>query len=100
MIQAARLAFGFSGIKDEDEAQRMDEVTPAAQTKVSPVPADAQKSAKLRAALGIEEAVEVPEQTFAPGGEQAPAPETAPSAPQDAQEAPPPKFTEDLPFTA
>lgn len=92
MIQAARLAFGFSGIKDEDEAQRMDEVTPAAPTKVSPIPADAPKSAKLRAALGIEEAVEVPEPTFAP--------ETAPAAPQNAPEAPPAHFSEDLPFTA
>ena len=97
MIQAARLAFGFSGIKDEDEAQRMDEVTAPAQ-KVATVPSDAPKSSRLRAALGIEEAVEVapasapaPEPVFAPGGEEV-APEKAPSAPQDAQEAPPPKL--------
>ena len=77
MIQAARIAFGFSGIKDEDEAQRMDEVTPAAPTKVSTVPAPAPSAngSKLRAALGIEEAVEV-------------APETPAAAPENAQEAP------------
>ena len=72
MIQAARLAFGFSGIKDEDEAQRMDEVTAPA---VTPAPAPSANGSKLRAALGIEEAVEV-------------APETPATAPESAQDAP------------
>jgi phage recombination protein Bet len=76
MIQAARIAFGFSGIKDEDEAQRMDEVTAP--------PAPTAKPSKLRDALGIPPETPIEEATFAPGGE--PAHEKAPSAPQNAQE--------------
>lgn len=72
MIQAARIAFGFSGIKDEDEAQRMDEATAPA---VPPATAPTANGSRLRAALGIEEAVEV-------------APEKPATAPQNAQEAP------------
>ena len=71
MIQAARLAFGFSGIVDEDEAVRIDEATAPA-----PAPApSAPKGSRLRAALNIEDAEPVP-------------PETPASAPQNAQEAP------------
>ena len=73
----------------------------------TPAPVAKKRASKLRAALSIpEEAVEVapaaapaPEPVFAPGGDEV-APEKAPGAPQDAQEAPPAKFTEDLPFTA
>ena len=91
MIQAARLAFGFSGIKDEDEAQRMDEVTappaPAAKTPAKP--------SKLRDALGIPADTPIEEATFAPGGD--PAPANADSAPVEAQEAAPPPVREEIP---
>ena len=91
MIQAARLAFGFSGIKDEDEAQRMDEVT----APPAPTAKPAAKPSKLRDALGIPPETPIEEATFAPGGD--PAPENAPSAPQNAQEAAPPPVREEIP---
>ena len=53
-IQAARYAFGFSGIYDEDEATRIVDVTPAPQT-VQPAPAAPVapgKSSRLSAIIG------------------------------------------------
>lgn len=63
MIQAARLAFGFSGIVDEDEAQRRDEAAAAAATPAQSVPPVARPSSRLRAALDLppEDAVPVDE---------------------------------------
>ena len=91
MIQAARLAFGFSGIKDEDEAQRMDEVT----APPAPTAKPAAKPSKLRDALGIPPETPIEEATFAPGGD--PAPANAVSAAGDAQEAAPPPVNEEIP---
>ena len=82
MIQAARIAFGFSGIKDEDEAQRMDEATAPA---VPPATAPTGNGSRLRAALGIEEAVEVAPETPATAPENA---QNAPAAPETGKDAP------------
>jgi len=58
LIQGARVAFGFAGIYDEDEAHRIIET--AAQPTATPVTQDkSELSAKLRA-IGQEQAVIVP----------------------------------------
>lgn len=82
MIQAARLAFGFSGIVDEDEAQRRDEAAAAAATP--PPPQVAKPSSRLRAALDLppEDAVPVDEP---PAKDAAP---EAPPAPADGDSLP------------
>lgn len=53
-IQAARYAFGFSGIYDEDEAQRFVDVTPAPQREAAP--REAGKSSRLSAVVGAQQA--------------------------------------------
>ena len=56
-IQAARYAFGFSGIYDEDEAARMIDVTPAPAPKET-APREAGKSSRLASIVGTAETVE------------------------------------------
>jgi type IV secretory pathway VirB10-like protein len=84
-IQAARMAFGFAGIYDEDEARRIVE----AQT-IEAETAEPPKSAKsgLRSALGITD-----EQTPAPTPKKAP--EAAPDAPEAIPEE---MYSDDLPL--
>ncbi len=53
-IQAARYAFGFSGIYDEDEAQRFVDVTPAQPREAAP--REAGKSSRLSAIVGAQQA--------------------------------------------
>jgi hypothetical protein len=71
--------------------------TPSAPAPIRAVPADEARPKKsaLRDALGIPADAPVEEATFAPGGD--PAPENAPSAPQNAQEAAPPPVREEIP---
>ena len=71
--------------------------TPSAPAPILPVPADEArpKSSKLRDALGIPADAPVEEATFATGGD--PAPENAPSAPQNSQEAASDLKSEEIP---
>jgi phage recombination protein Bet len=87
MIQAARLAFGFTGITDEDEARAIVESPVAAAPAPVAVQPDAPKASKLRAALGIKPDAEPEdaEPVFAPGGE---TPATAPETRENAPDAP------------
>lgn len=64
-IQAARYAFGFSGIYDEDEAQRFVDVTPAPQAKEAPQ-REPGKSSRLSAIVGSQQPVETVEATEMP----------------------------------
>lgn len=57
LIQAARIAFGFTGIHDQDEAERIVE---AEYHDVTPPQGDS-KTDKIKSQLGIAEAVDVPE---------------------------------------
>ena len=68
MIQAARYAFGFSGIYDEDEGAKiaeMKDVTPAAKTLTPPPPPPAVASEPTSTIEGDEQAV-------APDGDEEP----------------------------
>lgn len=67
-IQAARYAFGFSGIVDEDEAARMIDVTPAP-APAQAAPREAGKSSRLASIVG-NQPVETVEHTEAPAAEQ------------------------------
>jgi phage recombination protein Bet len=62
-IQAARYAFGFSGIYDEDEAQRFNEVTVVQSVVEAPAPRqiEAGKSSRLAAIVGTAKQVEAVE---------------------------------------
>lgn len=76
MIQCARIAFGFAGIYDEDEARRIASVEPPAEAQAE----EQQKARKtatdaLRAKLGVGKADEPPKVADAPQGA-----EVAPSA--------------------
>lgn len=53
-IQAARYAFGFSGIYDEDEAARMIDVTPAPAPAQQAAPREAGKSSRLASIVGTQ----------------------------------------------
>ena len=64
-IQAARYAFGFSGIYDEDEAQRFVDVTPAPAAQGLP-PREPGKSSRLSAIVGSQQPVETVEATEIP----------------------------------
>lgn len=55
-IQAARYAFGFSGIYDEDEAARMIDVTPAPAAPKEAAPREAGKSSRLASIVGAQQA--------------------------------------------
>lgn len=90
MIQCARIAFGFSGIYDEDEARRIASVAAEAVEQDEP-PRKKANSDKLRKALGVvttQEAQKRPqEREDEPVGTDAPEPHAeAPAAvePQDA----------------
>lgn len=88
IIQCARIAFGFSGIMDEDEASRI-------QPKgVSTIEVSAQNASRLDAVLNIDrskqEAIDVPFEPVTPDQE----PET--TTPEAAQESP---YYEDSYFT-
>jgi hypothetical protein len=73
LIQAARLAFGFSGIYDQDEAERIvsARVGPAAYAKASPL--DAVVVQKVEDAGSVED----PQEPQEPSGAEA-APEDVP----------------------
>lgn len=81
-IQCARLAFGFAGIYDEDEAQRIVEGT------VIDVPSQVQGSAGLKARLAGPLPTAAAEPTEAPQANAAAAPQSAPTQPP-ASETPP-----------
>lgn len=72
-IQAARYAFGFSGIYDEDEAARMIDVTPAPVAPKEALPREAGKSSRLASIVGKQpvETVETTEITATPEQEAA-----------------------------
>ena len=94
---AYRTAFpdALMGMRFREEEE--DAAAQTAPAPVRPVPADEArpKSSKLRDALGIPPETPIEEATFAPGGD--PAPENAPSAPQNVQEAAPPIDREEIP---
>lgn len=97
---AYRHAFpdALMGMRFREEEEDAAPLAPVgAPQTIRPVPADEArpKSSKLRDALGIPPETPIEEATFAPGGD--PAPENAPSAPQNAQEAAPPPVREEIP---
>ena len=97
---AYRHAFpdALMGMRFREEEEDAAPLAPVgAPQTIRPVPADEAhpKSSKLRDALGIPPETPIEEATFAPCGD--PAPENAPSAPQNAQEAAPPPVREEIP---
>ena len=80
MIQAARIAFGFAGIYDEDEARRIASVAPAEEPAAEEKP---KGRGKLRKALGI-----APDEQERPQEREEPAEGTeTPATPADAPQA-------------
>lgn len=53
MIQCARLAFGFAGIYDQDEAERISEVPGAGRANAEPAPPELLAEAEAAAAKGV-----------------------------------------------
>lgn len=70
MIQCARIAFGFAGIYDEDEARRIESVEGVVVDVPSESPQDAAKTAKdaLRAKLGVDKGKDKPKAEEVPHG--------------------------------
>ena len=74
LIQAARIAFGFAGIYDEDEGNRMAEVpdlsAPSDASAEEP-PKNVTTSEKLRSALGLKTGTQIAQEAEQPPAEAA-----------------------------